>query len=92
MLGAMMHTTALAVLTPEVEAAIAAEVNQRLNADFTPSDLLNGTPEKKRAISDTIKRHTASALRSRSTEISAGWALAVAVTPAGRSCFSIATY
>ena len=69
MLGAMMHTTALAVLTPEVEAAIAAEVNQRLNAEFTPGDLLNGTAEKKRAIGDTIKRHTSNALRSRNLRV-----------------------
>ena len=69
MLGAMLQTTALTALTPEVEAAIAAEVNQRLNAEFMPADLLNGTSEKKRAISDTIKRHTASALRSRNLRV-----------------------
>jgi len=70
MLGAMLQPTAMTVLTPEIEAAIAAEVNQRLNAEFTPGELLNGSPDQKRVIREAIQRLTAHALRSRNLKVS----------------------
>ncbi len=70
MLGAMLHPTALDAITPDLEASIAAEVHQRLNAEFSPGDLLNGSTERKCDIRDAITRHTANALRSRSLRVS----------------------
>lgn len=69
MLGAMLHTTEPDRLSPELEASLAAEVNQRLNAEFSPADLLSGSPEKMRTIGAAIKRYTAQALRSRNLRI-----------------------
>jgi pilus assembly protein CpaF len=70
MLGAMLHAPTTDTLSPEIESAIAAEVNQRLNAEFRPDDLLSPSPEKKREIGDAIRRHTLTALRSRNVKIS----------------------
>ena len=70
MLGAMLHTLVTEPLSADAEAAITAEVNQRLNADFRPDELLRPTAELKPRLADAIRKYAGQAIRTRGLKVS----------------------
>jgi pilus assembly protein CpaF len=71
MLGAMLHTTTLTSITPEMESAIAADVNLRINTEFRPDELLRPSAELKTRIGDALRRYTTQAIQQRGLKVSA---------------------
>ena len=71
MLGQVLRNTTPLTITPEIEAALASEVNQRVTAEFKPDDLLRPSAELKTRLADAIRQGTARAIRDRGLKITA---------------------
>jgi pilus assembly protein CpaF len=71
MLGQVLRTLPPEPLTPEIEAALASDVQQRISAEFKSEDLLRPTAELRPRLADAIRRHTTTAIRGRGLKVSA---------------------